>query len=89
MARARASAWLIGRCRRMASTICCPIVWTGLRLAIGSWKIIADLATADGAYPPALGVERGEIDGGRRHSPRAAVQKDLAADDAAWLWARY
>ena len=39
-ARARASAALTGRCRRIASTICSPTVCTGLRLVIGSWKII-------------------------------------------------
>jgi len=35
-ARARETTW----CRRMASQIWLPIVWTGLKAVIGSWKIM-------------------------------------------------
>ena len=41
MARSRASCLLILKCSRTASAIWSPTVNTGLRLVIGSWKIIA------------------------------------------------
>ena len=50
MARARASRFVIFLWARIVSTICSSTVRTGLRLVIGSWKIIAMSRPADVAH---------------------------------------
>jgi hypothetical protein len=54
MARSRASRRDFFWCRRMASMICQPAVYTGFRLVIGSWK------TIDTALPRTDCISRSE-----------------------------
>ena len=52
-------------CARIASTICWPIVWTGLSEVIGSWKIIDIAAAAQPA--PLVGREAQHIAAVEQH----------------------
>ena len=61
-------------CRTTLSAICVPMVSTGLRLVIGSWKIIAIL------WPRSARISSFES-----VVSSAPVEADRAADDAAGL----